>query len=119
MASLLELERRVETEQLGEGLMASFLPQRRPYRLSNPPLPSSLNDQTSLSCSSTSTYASLAALPKPWDLSLSTLRAQIADQIRPTVDKYEQAFPALLEIPSKDHPYGAFRRRSWREPGWS
>lgn len=26
--------------------------------------------------------------------------------IRPLVEKYEQAFPALLEIPSKDHPYG-------------
>lgn len=32
---------------------------------------------------------------------------QIAEKIRPTVDKYQQAFPALLEIPSKDHPYGA------------
>jgi V-type H+-transporting ATPase subunit F len=33
---------------------------------------------------------------------------QIAEKIRPTVDKYQQAFPALLEIPSKDHPYGRF-----------
>jgi len=33
---------------------------------------------------------------------------QIAEKIRPTVDKYQQAFPALLEIPSKDHPYGMF-----------
>jgi vacuolar-type H+-ATPase subunit F/Vma7 len=32
---------------------------------------------------------------------------QVADQIRPVVEKYEQAFPALLEIPSKDHPYGS------------
>jgi V-type H+-transporting ATPase subunit F len=32
---------------------------------------------------------------------------QVAEKIRPTVDKYNQAFPALLEIPSKDHPYGA------------
>ena len=31
---------------------------------------------------------------------------QIAERIRHTVDKYQQAFPALLEIPSKDHPYG-------------
>lgn len=38
-------------------------------------------------------------------LSMTTL--QVADQIRPIVEKYEQAFPALLEIPSKDHPYGA------------
>ncbi|KAJ7293225.1 ATPase, V1 complex, subunit F, partial [Mycena rebaudengoi] len=29
----------------------------------------------------------------------------IAEKIRPTVDRYQQAFPALLEIPSKDHPY--------------
>ncbi len=33
---------------------------------------------------------------------------QIAEKIRPTVDRYQQAFPALLEIPSKDHPYGTF-----------
>jgi V-type H+-transporting ATPase subunit F len=32
--------------------------------------------------------------------------SQVAEKIRPTVDKYTQAFPALLEIPSKDHPYG-------------
>ena len=31
---------------------------------------------------------------------------QIAEKVRPTVDKYQQAFPALLEIPSEDHPYG-------------
>jgi len=31
---------------------------------------------------------------------------QIAEKIRPTVDKYHQAFPALLEIPAKDFPYG-------------
>ncbi|KAG8747983.1 H(+)-transporting V1 sector ATPase subunit F [Ceratobasidium sp. 414] len=30
---------------------------------------------------------------------------QVADRIRPMVDKYQQAFPALLEIPAKDHPY--------------
>ncbi|KAG6817604.1 H(+)-transporting V1 sector ATPase subunit F [Tephrocybe sp. NHM501043] len=33
------------------------------------------------------------------------IEKQIAERIRPTVDKYQQAFPALLEIPSKDHPY--------------
>jgi len=36
-----------------------------------------------------------------------SLIPQLADKIRPTVDKYQQAFPALLEIPSKDHPYGS------------
>lgn len=41
---------------------------------------------------------------------------QLAEKIRPTVDKYTQAFPALLEIPSKDHPYGELPlqyRLSW------
>jgi V-type H+-transporting ATPase subunit F len=33
---------------------------------------------------------------------------QVADKIRGTVDRYQAAFPALLEIPSKDFPYGAF-----------
>jgi V-type H+-transporting ATPase subunit F len=37
---------------------------------------------------------------------LFLISIQIAEKIRPTVDKYQQAFPALLEIPSKDHPYG-------------
>ena len=30
---------------------------------------------------------------------------QIAEKIRDTVDKFTDAFPAVLEIPSKDHPY--------------
>jgi V-type H+-transporting ATPase subunit F len=30
---------------------------------------------------------------------------QIAERIRHRVDTYTAAFPALLEIPSKDHPY--------------
>ncbi|KAF8832625.1 hypothetical protein HHX47_DHR1001817 [Lentinula edodes] len=36
---------------------------------------------------------------------LAVIGDEIAEKIRPTVDKYQQAFPALLEIPSKDHPY--------------
>jgi V-type H+-transporting ATPase subunit F len=31
----------------------------------------------------------------------------VADAIRETVDDYDQAFPTVLEIPSKDHPYDA------------
>ena len=31
--------------------------------------------------------------------------SQIAERIRHRVDTYTAAFPALLEIPSKDHPY--------------
>ena len=34
---------------------------------------------------------------------------QVAERIRPTVDRYQAAFPALLEIPSKEHPYGKCR----------
>ena len=34
------------------------------------------------------------------------LTIQVADKIRPAVDRYQAAFPALLEIPSKEHPYG-------------
>ena len=30
---------------------------------------------------------------------------QVADRIRYRVDTYTQAFPTVLEIPSKDHPY--------------
>jgi V-type H+-transporting ATPase subunit F len=38
---------------------------------------------------------------------LTRITSQVAEKIRPTVDKYQAAFPALLEIPSKEHPYGA------------
>ena len=30
---------------------------------------------------------------------------QIAERIRNVVDSFADAFPAVLEIPSKDHPY--------------
>lgn len=39
------------------------------------------------------------------DIAILLINQHIAERIRPSVDKYEQAFPALLEIPSKDHPY--------------
>ncbi|KAI0728589.1 vacuolar ATP synthase [Fomitopsis betulina] len=39
------------------------------------------------------------------DIAIVLINQHIAEKIRPLVDKYEQAFPALLEIPSKDHPY--------------
>jgi vacuolar-type H+-ATPase subunit F/Vma7 len=45
-----------------------------------------------------SLYLPLMKPPRP--------RTQVADRIRPTVDRYQAAFPALLEIPSKEHPYG-------------
>lgn len=34
-----------------------------------------------------------------------TSHYQIAEQIRDSVDRFQDAFPAVLEIPSKDHPY--------------
>jgi vacuolar-type H+-ATPase subunit F/Vma7 len=34
---------------------------------------------------------------------------QVAEKIRPTMDKYHQTFPTVLEIPSKDHPYGKYQ----------
>lgn len=40
------------------------------------------------------------------DIAIVLISQYVADKIRPLVDKYTQAFPALLEIPSKDHPYG-------------
>ncbi|KAG6332332.1 hypothetical protein ID866_6760 [Astraeus odoratus] len=39
------------------------------------------------------------------DIAILLINQHIADKIRPTVDRYQQAFPTLLEIPSKDHPY--------------
>ncbi|SAM82897.1 probable VMA7-H+-ATPase V1 domain 14 kDa subunit, vacuolar [Ustilago bromivora] len=39
------------------------------------------------------------------DIAILLINQHIAEKIRPMVDKYTQAFPALLEIPSKDHPY--------------
>ncbi|KAL5518607.1 VMA7 [Sanghuangporus vaninii] len=39
------------------------------------------------------------------DIAILLINQHIADRIRPTVDRYQQAFPALLEIPSKEHPY--------------
>ncbi|KAI0257419.1 vacuolar ATP synthase subunit F [Lactifluus subvellereus] len=39
------------------------------------------------------------------DIAILLINQHIAERIRPTVDKYQQVFPALLEIPSKDHPY--------------
>ncbi|OJT04793.1 V-type proton ATPase subunit F [Trametes pubescens] len=36
---------------------------------------------------------------------LAVIGDEVAEKIRPMVDKFQEAFPALLEIPSKDHPY--------------
>ncbi|KAF1987501.1 vacuolar ATP synthase [Aulographum hederae CBS 113979] len=39
------------------------------------------------------------------DIAILLINQHIADRIRPRVDTYTKAFPSLLEIPSKDHPY--------------
>ncbi|CAN6610068.1 V-type proton ATPase subunit F [Trichomonascus vanleenenianus] len=39
------------------------------------------------------------------DIAVLLINQHIADKIRFRIDTYTQAFPALLEIPSKDHPY--------------
>ncbi|KAF2145516.1 uncharacterized protein K452DRAFT_283869 [Aplosporella prunicola CBS 121167] len=39
------------------------------------------------------------------DIAIVLINQHIAERIRHRVDTYTQAFPSLLEIPSKDHPY--------------
>jgi len=39
------------------------------------------------------------------DIAILLINQHIADRIRYKVDAYTAAFPSLLEIPSKDHPY--------------
>ncbi|KAF4552905.1 V-type proton ATPase subunit F [Elsinoe fawcettii] len=39
------------------------------------------------------------------DIAILLINQHIAERIRPRVDAYNEAFPSLLEIPAKDHPY--------------
>ncbi|KAK3306584.1 ATPase, V1 complex, subunit F [Chaetomium strumarium] len=39
------------------------------------------------------------------DIGIVLINQHIADRIRHRIDTYTQAFPSILEIPSKDHPY--------------
>lgn len=39
------------------------------------------------------------------DIAILLINQHLADLIRYKVDSYTDAFPAILEIPSKDHPY--------------
>ncbi|KAK4217778.1 ATPase, V1 complex, subunit F [Rhypophila sp. PSN 637] len=39
------------------------------------------------------------------DIGIVLINQHIADRIRYRVDTYTAAFPTILEIPSKDHPY--------------
>lgn len=42
---------------------------------------------------------------KRQDIAIVLINQHIAERIRPSVAAFEAAFPAVLEIPSKDHPY--------------
>lgn len=39
------------------------------------------------------------------DIGIILINQHVAEMIRDVVDKFQDAFPAVLEIPSKDHPY--------------
>ncbi|TIA88504.1 hypothetical protein E3P99_02530 [Wallemia hederae] len=39
------------------------------------------------------------------DIAIVLINQHIAELIRPQIERYTEAFPALLEIPSKEHPY--------------
>ncbi|KJX96156.1 vacuolar ATP synthase subunit F (V-ATPase F subunit) like protein [Zymoseptoria brevis] len=39
------------------------------------------------------------------DIAILLINQHIADRIRARVNGYAEAFPSVLEIPSKDHPY--------------
>ncbi|CCF58967.1 hypothetical protein KAFR_0F03710 [Kazachstania africana CBS 2517] len=39
------------------------------------------------------------------DIAILLINQHIADMIRLKIDNFENPFPAILEIPSKDHPY--------------
>ncbi|KAL2754397.1 hypothetical protein ACRALDRAFT_1056563 [Sodiomyces alcalophilus JCM 7366] len=39
------------------------------------------------------------------DIGIVLINQHVADRIRYRVDTYTAAFPSVLEIPSKDHPY--------------
>lgn len=41
------------------------------------------------------------------DIAIILINQNIADIIRHMVDAYSETIPAILEIPSKDHPYDA------------
>ncbi|KAH6572111.1 hypothetical protein BASA50_001103 [Batrachochytrium salamandrivorans] len=39
------------------------------------------------------------------DIAIILINQHIAEDIRPQLEAHQQAFPTVLEIPSKDHPY--------------
>ncbi|ORZ33756.1 ATPase, V1 complex, subunit F [Catenaria anguillulae PL171] len=45
------------------------------------------------------------AMLKRRDMAIILINQHVAEQIRESMDEHEDAFPTILEIPSKDHPY--------------
>ncbi|KAJ2765568.1 H(+)-transporting V1 sector ATPase subunit F [Coemansia nantahalensis] len=45
------------------------------------------------------------AFTKRPDVAIVLINQHIAESIRGILDEYDAAFPTVLEIPSKDHPY--------------
>ncbi|CAN0886621.1 V-type proton ATPase subunit F [Linum grandiflorum] len=41
------------------------------------------------------------------DIAIVLISQYVANMVRYVVDSYNKTFPAILEIPSKDHPYDA------------
>ncbi|KAJ3125280.1 H(+)-transporting V1 sector ATPase subunit F [Nowakowskiella sp. JEL0407] len=48
---------------------------------------------------------SFSEFVKRKDIAIILITQQVADMIRTMIDDHDQAFPTVLEIPSKDHPY--------------
>ncbi|KAI8807049.1 ATPase, V1 complex, subunit F [Cladochytrium replicatum] len=46
-----------------------------------------------------------ADFTKRKDIAIILITQAVADDIRPMIDDHSEAFPTVLEIPSKDHPY--------------
>ncbi len=49
--------------------------------------------------------SAIVLVPRLITLLKSLLLGKVADRIRDQVDEYHQAFPTVLEIPSKEHAY--------------
>lgn len=50
-------------------------------------------------------FVSRQLLSLYWHVFSDSNSQQIAERIRHSVDSFADPFPAVLEIPSKDHPY--------------
>ncbi|CAO3609477.1 F subunit of V-type ATPase [Cunninghamella echinulata] len=48
---------------------------------------------------------SFVEFTKRKDIAIILINQHIAEDVRELIDNHNQAFPTVLEIPSKDHPY--------------